>query len=644
MKKLRWRFPTVTGGQAQGLTTGDKETFKKVPYISLAREVLQNSIDVGICSDKPVEVEFNSFIIETDKIPDIEGFKAQLSRCIRFWKHMDSYVEIYTKMVDLLNQKEINCLRISDFNTSGLRGINSQDFDDNRFIALTKGTGVSVKSSATAGGSKGVGKNAVITLSHLGLIFYSTITDHDEIGSIGVASLISGFPDDETVDTNTFTQGQGYYSKNDQVLPLDTLTNLDNTFNRNGRSGTDIFIIGFKSEKDWEKEVITSVIDSFLVAIHKEKLKVKVNDIIVDKDNLNLIINGSDYITDKNKKNSAICGLRLLNGDGDVYVFEIETDYGKPILYVLPIEKNEEEIATRSCSMIRYPYMQIKQYRLNSSFRVAAMCIIGDDDLGALLRSIENPEHTDWYVKAIDDSSLRKEVKWVINSIEEQIDNYVLEVMQQGDEGSIDPARAGEFLPAVESGNSNSKSGNSGRNTDVEETYTTQFKPNIHPENKLPVNDEPGKSLVPDIGSTSDEPGNDPFPDGENTGDGGYVKPGPNDGTIIDGDSVILKNIDKSAIRYKFIVIDKHTGKYRIVFTSPINHEKCFLNLYMLDDSNNRTIIHIKEITCDGLPIEFENSKEVGPFKIYTNKKSVIEVQTESMNGLFGSEVRIICK
>ncbi len=643
MEILKWRFPTITGGQTQGLTTGDKETFRKFPYISLAREVLQNSIDVGIYDDKPVEVEFKSFKIDTNKIPGINELKVQMLRCINFWKHREDYIEVYRNMLDILDSPNISCLRISDFNTSGLRGINSTSLEGNRFIALTKGTGVSEKGAKTAAGSKGVGKNAVITLSRLGLIFYSTVTDKQEQGSIGVASLISGYPTDYTTDTNTFTQGQGYYSKDDNISPLDELINLDKSYNRQLKTGTDIYIVGYREDSDWEKEVVSSIIDSFLVAVYKEKLKVTVNDICIDLEHLDEIINTSNYIKSKEIKNAAICGYRMLSGKGKVHTFEIETDYGNPELYVMPIERKEEEISTHECAMIRYPYMRIKNYPLNRSYRVAAMCIIGNDKLGELLRDVENPEHTNWYPKILDNPASQKEVKSIIDSIEEQIDKYILEVMQQGDEGSIDPAKAHEFLPIVDKDGSE-KQRDQKKSKEVEETHTTAFKSNSTAENKTPVNEEPGSSLVPEIGVVSDETGDDPYPKGENDSKGGDIKPNPNEGKVVEGDGIVLKNVDKSAIKYKFIVIDKKNGKYRIVFTSPINNSNCYISVNMLDDSNNKTRIEIKEMTCDGNKITIQDNKSVGPFSIYTNKKCIIEIQTESIKGLFGSEVKVTCK
>jgi hypothetical protein len=72
--------------------------------------------------------------------------------------------------------------------------------------------------------------------------------------------------------------------------------------------------------------------------------------------------------------------------------------------------KDEEDLATHKCVMIRHPLMKIKTFDINSSFRVSAMCIINEGKLGEELRAIENPQHIDWETKRIEDVAFRKEM------------------------------------------------------------------------------------------------------------------------------------------------------------------------------------------------------------------------------------------
>ena len=157
---LKWRFPASNHGERKGISSGDTEAFKKSPYQSFAREILQNSIDARKSDEEPVRVEFNIFEIPTENIPGYTDLKEAMRRCVEFWSHKKDYVEEYETMIEALNQPNIKCLRVSDFNTTGLIGVESTIQAENQFLALTKGTGVSEKTGIVAGGSKGMGKNA----------------------------------------------------------------------------------------------------------------------------------------------------------------------------------------------------------------------------------------------------------------------------------------------------------------------------------------------------------------------------------------------------------------------------------------------------------------------------------------------------
>lgn len=642
MSNSKWRFPIVKGGVATGRTTGDRETFKKNPYSSLAREILQNSIDASISDEEPVIVEFKGFNTKAKDIPDIEGLTSQIQRCKEFWKHKQDWCDVYDEMVSMLNKEDIACLRISDFNTTGLSGIRSDKLEGNKYIALVKGTGVSEKGSISSGGSKGVGKNAALEQSALDLLFYSTITDRNEKGTIGVANFASGYSIERPNDSNTYTQGTGYFTDNNDNRAIDDIVSFDNDYKRKNNTGTDIFIIGFKGIDDsWESEVISSVVDSFLVAIYKQRLIVKVGDLEISKNSLESIILSENYIKDKTIKNNAICNLRILNGK-DVEVFNIDTDYGNPTLYILPLARQEEDLATHSCSMIRYPYMKIKGFQINKNYRVAAMCLIENGKLCNFLRDIENPEHTDWQPNRLK-GDLKVEANGILKSIKQQIDNRIEEVLKIGDEDSIDPNRAGEFLPSIDAGEDglNSEGENDGqkessRIANVKEVKTFSYKQGFD-------SDEGGTSLEPDTGDFSE--GNEsPHPEGNNKGGGGEPHGGTGTGKTTLGDLIILKNTDKSPVKYKFITIDKNNGKYRIIFISPISNDECYLNLRLLDDMNNKTNIEIKSIMIDGKTISSINNIKYGPFSIEMNKKMVLDIHTQSLRGLFGSEVRVLCK
>ena len=203
MSDNKWRFPASNHGEKKGISSGDTETFKKAPFQAFAREILQNSIDARSSDEEPTRVEFSLFKIKTNDIPGKQELYDAIRRCKEFWSYKKDYVAEYDSMLTALNANEIVCLRVSDFNTTGLIGVETTRQENNKFLALAKGTGVSEKSGVMAGGSKGVGKNAAFLMSSLRTVIYSTKSNQDIDGnsgsfegSIGVAELVSGYVDD----------------------------------------------------------------------------------------------------------------------------------------------------------------------------------------------------------------------------------------------------------------------------------------------------------------------------------------------------------------------------------------------------------------------------------------------------------------
>lgn len=650
MNDIKWRFPASDRGERKGISSGDTEAFKKSPFQAFAREVLQNSIDARDSDEEPTRVVFSEFDIEVEKLPDVSGLKDAIRRCKEFWAHKPEYVDAYEKMQKQLDEQlVIHCLRISDYNTTGLIGVESNASAKNKFLALTKGTGVSEKNGSMAGGSKGVGKNAVFLMSSIRTVYYSTHANADvsgnsgsHLGSIGVAELVSGYVDDNVVENRDYTQGTGYLCNDDLKNPLPSVLKLDESQeDRSTCFGTDIYVIGFTAGDDWEKEVINSILDSFMSTIVRGELEVMFNGKAITKDTVKDIVY-DDSVIFKNQKANIVSQYRLLTDEENVSVYDVDTEYGSCQLYVLPYEKDEDELATHKCSMIRHPLMKIKDEPLGSSFRVSAMCIIGEGKLGELLRDIENPQHVDWEPKRISDKTTRKEMESVLKDIREQIKQNVIECLQIGDNTPLDPNGAGDFLPDADLGDS--KNDSNGNQSPAEIVSVSAPKANNTIDSDAKYKNDDGNGIEPDVGELdSGEEGEVLHPEGENEGGGEGRRPGTTAGTEKSGDNVIFKRAKLSSVQYKFISTDRKNGKFRVIFIAPTDHVGCYLSISMLDDANNRSPIEIKSMKCNGAEIVCDDKLEYGPFTIMTNQKITLDVETNS-KGYFGSEVKVICK
>lgn len=641
--ELKWRFAPSNYGKTKGLNTGDAETFKSDPYANFGREIVQNSIDVQLNGDKPVYVEFHSFKIKTCDIPGIDDLKKAVKRCIEFWKDSNpKFCEEYENILKKLNKDVIECLRISDKNTEGLDGIERPwDRANNKFLALAKSTGVSNKGNETAGGSKGVGKNAAFLLSEVKTVFYSTLTYKGYRGAFGVADFISGYLDDSNKSgSRDYTQGEGYFGRNDCNYPCNEIFRFDSEFSGREKddSGTDIYIIGFPKSENWSYEIVESILDSFMVCIANKRLEIKINNIVINCDTLEEIINDSLLISAK-KKTIFEAQYKILKGDGDVRLFDIDTVYGSAKLSVLVLCDKDKQFATHKCAMIRYPYMKIKDISLQNNLNVAALCIIEDGKLCSKLRDLENPQHSNWEIKRADPAE-RQSMRDLINGIKGKIFDYVLSCFQIAAHDAIDPYGAGDYL-AVEDNMESEHSGSTTVKGAHEEIEVTKPKDAALIEKNTYIEQDDGAGVRPEIGQAEKEGDDTLHPGGHNKSSGGGYGEGDEISGSKAGDNVVMKKAPIAGVRYRVIALDKEKGKYRIIFIAPKTCEACYMSLSIVGDELTQKVrLPIINLMCNGEAIASESEFEYGPFAIISGQKIVIELETNQTE-YFSCEVKI---
>jgi hypothetical protein len=624
MSKIEWRFPGNNYTAESGLDTSDMETFKKDPISSLARELCQNSIDARKDDTKPVFIDFNLFSIKNQEIPGKDRIYQEIKSCSSEWASNRKIAEQLKEMEKAINKEDISCLRVSDFNTKGLVGVSSNE--KKAWYLLTKGSGISDK-VGTTGGSKGIGKFATFVASEFNTVFYSTETIEGEIGYQGICKLCST----SIEGTDEKTQGIGYFGHDEKNAPILKAFSLDSNYKRK-ESGTDIYIVGFRQETSWIKDIITKVLDSFMSAIIREQLVVKVQDIILSKDNLNEIINNSDYIL-KNSQKDIIAQYDLLVGT-DVYRETITLDeYGTAELFVKGYEKNEINQASNNCVMIRYPYMKIKIKKGFSAIPFSAMCIIGDNKLNSILRDIENPQHTEWEHKRIHDSSKRAEVVGLMRKLDRQISEIIINFLSSGSSQETDIEGASDYLP--ESGDYDL---GDNQTVIVDKPKIVQPKKNIIVEKTGYEETEDGLALQPEIGAFV-EGDESPIPSGENQGGGGEPRDHEKTAGIGDGDSDMLKYVSLTGIKYRFLVIDKSIGLYSIIFTSPFDEKDCDLKIYYVDEGGNKYPVQITKALLNHAACELVDEYTI-KFELFENKKYSFELYTDQED-LFACEVKI---
>lgn len=426
MKK--WYFPYGKDIEKESVNNARIETFKDDILGSLAREVCQNSLDASLYDDKPVRVVFEEKEIETDLIPDIESFEdiiIPLSK--ETWINDDNAQEFLKGYEEILKKDKIKVLRISDYNTTGLK--------ESNWESLIENAGTSFKNDISSAGSFGIGKAAPFASSDLRMVFYSTKLENGDEKSIGVNKFVSY----DRKDGMT-TQGVGYLGEKGKN-PMKG----QKTFNFEDRReiGTDIYIIGFNQEDDWNKDIIFSILESFMVAIHNENLIVNINNIEIDKNTIKDImmeLEGKKFDEIKNYYSVLIDDKAIkVNLDDRFKEYGFNEDDGY-LLLSRGKDANRSVLMTRKAGMKIYDRKGFSQsIQFNGIFQATG------ELFNSMLQDMENPNHNKWVPERYEKNP--KLAKKLLLDIFRFCRENIMDNYQEKIEKQIDAFGISEFLP-----------------------------------------------------------------------------------------------------------------------------------------------------------------------------------------------------
>ena len=438
-KNSEWYFPGGKDLQMESGSNASLEMFKDNPLDSLAREICQNSLDAGIeGSSKPVRVEFKMFKVKAESIPGYLELKYEvINKAMKQWPNEQKTMSMLRKMDRILKNKFVNILKISDYNTTGLRKEN--------WKSLIEQVGSSVKKDSSSAGSFGIGKGAPFAVSDLRMVLYSTLAD-EGIKSIGVMKFVS-YKDKLNGET-IITQGTGYYGENGSKKPILKDFGLGGEISRTEK-GTDIYIIGFNQElmENWTKEITYSLANNFLFSFYTNKLEVVIdNKYMLDYSKMNKII--EEIRNDKKllRKYEYLPGYYDVLQDEDHKEFNLTgfKEYGikdgEAILYT----SNKGDV-NRRVLMTRNAGMKIKDLnRISSIIKFSGIFYAYGKNINRILKQLENPNHNDWYKDRSETPKKdRKFLKDMNRFIKETIkDTYTEKVADE-----VDAYGVSDFLP-----------------------------------------------------------------------------------------------------------------------------------------------------------------------------------------------------
>jgi len=402
---IGWFFDSNNTGRWKGPNDSDIERFKKGRYLSLVREVIQNSNDAILNSAAPVRVEFDLIKLKVDDIPDISGLKEKFRQCLpEAQKDTNNEAgQWYLNAISLLEGKSINMLRMADFNTTGMTGPCELGTP---YFAYMKAMGTSQKSAENSGGSHGIGKRAPLACSQLRTLFVITkflnrqgIT---ETLAQGFSALMS-HPKVPGSKVGPFIDGEGYWGDPIGAMPVQNTEQLPNWLIRE-EIGTSIYLMGFDVSRGWEKRLVAITLSNYFAAIYRGKLIVKIGDQLIDSNTIKEIFDQHQELVgvldDDDEKDRFLGAKNFFDAldDRNPYLFTETSQLqhlGRTSVRVVVREGLPCEYAVlRGGMLITTSLSQLKQFPNYKDFVAVVEC--HDIEGEKLLRRMEPSRHDDF--------------------------------------------------------------------------------------------------------------------------------------------------------------------------------------------------------------------------------------------------------
>lgn len=599
---MRWSFPSNNNGDVNGISNSGIETFQGTPLKSLAREICQNSLDASL-DKSPVTVDFISFELSKEEIPGAEDLCDAFNRSLAFWEPKKAQ-DFFNTALEVMNAEKIPFLRISDFNTTGLCGSDGEY--NTPWCNLTKSSGASDK-AVTSGGSFGIGKYAPFACSSFRTVFYSTL-DKDGKSAYQGISRITSFRN----DNNEITSGVGYWGGENNAPVFNRQLALDSAYSRpKGKTGTDVYIAGFRKSVDWKSDIVASILDGFLYAIYTGKLVVHVDDITIDNEHLTELCDDyKEYLTENANNYYEILTTTQ----------SVDIDFKNMGLIRLWIAiRPDRPDMHRKVAMIRKTGMKIMDKGgISGNIPFAGVMLIEGEKINDFLRSLENPQHTKWEPDRCtrDRQYAQNIIRDLISFIKDELEK----LKPEDDSDEVDPS-VGEYLPDESDGE-----GADGRQEEevISNTIKSVEVTISRPKDSSGTQAANGKDA--EAGDEREEAeSNDGTGSGHNGGRGGGTRSGDGDGRG-DGKGPRKEGKKKKLVgilplKARVVCLSKDRGEYSVTFVPSISADNGYIELFMSAETQNYTapIVHAVGIGQQGIEIENNKVKNIA----FTEKKPV---------------------
>lgn len=408
-----WIFPPTLGGEESGLNDPGIEFFRNSG--SLAREIVQNSLDAAADPQKPVRVAFSLLQVPVSDIPGADRLREVLARCRKYQlepcktpkERKQNGEEWFDSALAFLDQPTIPVLRVRDENTTGLRGDESDPMSP--WFRLVKKQGSAAMHGA-GGGTYGIGQRAPFSRSGLRTVLYSTRTN-GAVSLIGKA-ILSSFHD----EAGGVCSRIGYWGRVEgtdlqrKAKAIIEASEIPPIFLRE-EPGTDLFILGYQKTPGWDASILESLAINFFSALQAGKLVAKVEEpgagesTVLQQEGLaeeieklyKSAMSRATSNTAKQDVDSTLGATRfflraLLGPVGPATSFEKESvKLGKLCLRV-----HQEEKAPATVAFMRRPRILVYTRSMKVIPNYAAVFLAEDEKGNEALAQLEDPAHLKW--------------------------------------------------------------------------------------------------------------------------------------------------------------------------------------------------------------------------------------------------------
>lgn len=425
-QEIDWKFPHANDGALDGFNDSSIDMFRSERIQALARETIQNSLDAAADGGGPVVVRFSLHEFPDSREVGYNTLAAYLEAAEQI-EPSESGKAFYENALARVRDGRVRLLGVHDYGTNGLTGPSVNPPEDPKagpWLALVKGAGITFKASNAALGSFGHGSKAPFAMSEIRAIYYFTRIAEGESTEMRFQgkSILQSVPLASITDDNEWSVGTGYFGMTARCAPL--IASAVPRWAIDARPepgeaslGTSVYIAEPYSADDeatlWS-QIELAVVANFYYAIRTGKLVVHIGDGIAL--NEATIDDAFDTVTDvqtldaleptdkvrdrleaaRTVRHAELRGTLNLPGFGEIAWF----------MRVQDLSSRRVGVARGNGMLITRTPERLQRFNGVKPFDLF-VCVSGDDG-SALLRRLENPEHTEFSFDRISDVGERR--------------------------------------------------------------------------------------------------------------------------------------------------------------------------------------------------------------------------------------------